>query len=120
MPIPNDYRELLGSIAELTDKGRVNWKFDGHSVEVVLDEERFALWAGTDERTDEGFVSFALKDKRGETLDTWYLDADDDDYDFMNRLYLSAKRHASGIPDRLARIRKLIANGGMVGKDEEL
>jgi hypothetical protein len=118
MSIPNDYQELLGTVAELTDKGRVNWKFDGHAVEVLLEEDRFVIWAGTDERTDEGFVSFALKDKRGETLDSWYLDAGDEQYDFMNRLFLSAKRHALGIPDRLARIRDLLSKDGIVGKNE--
>lgn len=118
MPIPNDYMELLGTVGELTDKGRVNWKFDGHVVEVQLEDDRFVMWAGTDERTDEGFVSFALKDKQGETIDSWYLDADDEHYDLMNRFFLSAKRHALGIPDRLARIKAQLSKDGILGKNE--
>ncbi|BEP42987.1 hypothetical protein [Variovorax sp. V15] len=118
MSIPSDYYELLRDLSERTDKGEVNWKFERLIIELALDEERIAIWAGTDERTEEGFVSFALKDKHGETLDTWYLDAGDKDYDFMNRLYLAAKRRALGIPNRLTRIRESMAKRGIIGDDE--
>lgn len=117
MSIPNDYRDLLNSLTDLTDNARVNWKFDGHGVEVLIGKERLLIWAGTDERTDESFVSFALKDKAGNTLDTWYLDADDEHFDFMNRLYLAAKRHALGIPDRLKRLQESLKKGGVVGEE---
>lgn len=118
MSIPSDYRDLLTTLAERTDKGEVKWKLLGHTVEVLLDQERISMWAGNDERTDEGFVSFALKDKEGEILDLWYLDADDVDYDYLNRVYLAAKRHALGVPDRLARIRDQIKKSTKIGYDE--
>jgi hypothetical protein len=118
MPIPTDYDAFLADLNERTDKGEVNWKFERLTVELILDDERIAIWAGTDEQTEEGFVSFALKDKQGEMLDTWYLDAGDEDYDFMNRFYLAAKRRALGIPDRLARIREKMSKSLVVGDDE--
>lgn len=117
MSIPNDYREFLSSLAELTDKARVNWKFDGHAVEVLIENERIVVWAGTDERSDQAFVSFALRDKSGNTIDTWYLDDGDGDFDFMNRFFLSAKRHALGVPDRLKRLRESLTKDGVVGKE---
>jgi hypothetical protein len=116
MSIPKDYKELLQSIAGMTDDGRVKWKSDGHSVELKLENDRLFLWAGTDERTEDGFVSFALRDLSGNTLDTWYVDAGSVDYDFMNRLYLAAKRLALGIPSRLASIRESIAKSKTLGE----
>lgn len=107
--IPKDYRDLLNDLYRMTDDGRASWKADQHSVEIVIDDNKFILWAGTDERTEEGFVSFALRDLAGNTLDTWYVDAASGDYDFMNSLFLAAKRHAYGIPDRLKVIRARIA-----------
>lgn len=118
MPIPNDYRELTSSLASLTDQGRVNWKYDGFGVEVLLEDDRLNLWAGTDEHTEQRFVSFALKDRRGETIDSWYVDEADIDYDPMNRFFLAAKRHALGIPDRLARIQSAIRKDGVIGKKD--
>lgn len=118
MPIPSDYDALLKDLSERTDKGQVNWKFERHTVELILDEERIAVWAGTDEQTEHGFVSFALKDKHGEMLDSWYLDAGDEDYDFMNRFFLAAKRRALGISHRLARIREKMSKSVVIGDDE--
>ncbi|GDY35484.1 hypothetical protein [Acidovorax sp. NB1] len=113
--IPKDYRDLLNDLYKLTDSGKATWKSDQHSVEITIDDNKFVLWAGTDERTDEGFVSFALRDLAGNTLDTWYVDAGGSDYDFMNALFLSAKRHALGIPDRLAKIRAKISGVKSIG-----
>lgn len=114
--IPKDYRELLFDLHKMTEEGRASWKADQHSVEITIDENRFVVWAGTDERTDEGFVSFALRDLVGNTLDTWYVDTGSADYDFMNNLFLTAKRHALGIPDRLAKIRAKITGAKSVGE----
>lgn len=117
MPIPHDYLDILTTLADQTDKGLVNWKYEGNNVDVLLDNERIVMWAGTDERSDEGFVSFALKDSAGETLDLWYLDAGDEHYDFLNLLFLGAKRHALGIPDRLARIREHLVKIAITGNE---
>jgi hypothetical protein len=117
MSIPSDYKDLLISLSDRTDKGRVKWKFDGHAAEVLIDDNRLSLWAGTDERTDDAFVSFALKDLAGNIIDTWYLDAADEHFDFMNRFYLSAKRQALGIPNRLAKLRSSIEGSDIIGKE---
>ena len=113
--MPKDYRDLLIDLLKMTDEGRVNWKSDQHSVEITVDENRFVLWAGTDERTDEGFVSFALRDTAGNTLDTWYVDAGNADYEFMNTLFGAAKRHALGVPNRLAQLRAKMSSVGKLG-----
>lgn len=120
MPIPKDYLELMESLRQRTDDGKVRWTVDGASVDVTLGGERLSLWAGTDEQTEEGFVSFGLKDQKrgGDLLDSWYLDAGDRDYDALNTLYLSAKRHALGIPDRLKKIQEAISKEGVIGDEE--
>ena len=114
--IPKDYRDLLMDLFKLTENGQASWKSDPHSVEITIDNDKFVLWAGTDERTDEGFVSFALRDLAGNTVDSWFSDAADSDYVFMNALFLSAKRHALGIPERLAKIRAKIAGANSIGE----
>jgi hypothetical protein len=115
MPIPKDYRDLLNALVGKTDDGRVNWRADSTGVEVGVDDSKVAIWAGTDERTDEGFVAFALKDLAGKTVDSWYVDAGDEHYDFMNLFFLSAKRQALGIPDRIAKLKDSILNATTVG-----
>jgi len=119
MPIPKDYRDLLNALVGMTDEGRVNWRADSTGVEVVVDDSKFAVWAGTDERTDEGFVAFALQDLTGKTVDSWYVDDGDEHYDLMNVFFLSAKRQALGVPDRLAKLKDSILKSTTVGEPKK-
>lgn len=119
MPIPKDYRDILNSLAGKSENGQVNWKSNRFGVEVAVNESKFLIWAGTDEETGEPFVSFALHDLTGKTLDSWFVDGSDYDYDFMSRLHNSAKRHALGIPQRLAELKDIIEKASVVGDQKQ-
>lgn len=116
MAIPNDYKDIVETLATATNEGRVKWAATKFGMEVALSGSKFLLWAGTDEEQERGFVSFALSDKDGNTLDNWYVDEGANEYDFMRNLYSGAKRQAMGIPERLASIRNEIKNAEIIGE----
>jgi len=118
MPIPSDYRPILDSLSARTDEGRVFWRSGKFGIEVGIDGSKFALWAGTDEETANEFVSFALQDGAGKTIDSWYVDENEDDYDYMRRLFNAAKRFALGVPQRLAKLQEIISNAQTIGDHE--
>lgn len=113
--IPNSYRPLINELSKKTEKGNVNWKMKDHLLEVNTGEEIFVLWAGTDERTEEGFVSFGLRDFSGNNIDNWFVDADNEDYDLMHTLFTSAKRHALGISARLEKLQAKLTSSFKIG-----
>lgn len=115
MPIPKDYREIVSKLMRMTNEDRVNWKAGNFGVEVTVDRSRFTLWAGTDEHTEEPFVSFALMESNGQTLDSWFVDANDDDFELMSNLQGAAKRHAMGIPQRLSELRNILDSAQKIG-----
>jgi hypothetical protein len=115
MPIPKDYRDILETLAQATEEGRVSWHKGTGRVEVSVSGTRFAVWAGTDEETEQAFVALALLEKDGKTIDTWFLDAGDPDYDFMAHLHGDARRHAMGVPERLAAIRAALSKMDNIG-----
>lgn len=119
MPIPKDYRDILNNLAAMSDDGRVKWKSAPFGVEVAVKESKFVLWAGTDEETDRPFVSCSLQNHAGKTLDSWFVDAGDADFDFMNRLHGAAKRQAMGITKILAELRDVIESSSVVGEQKE-
>lgn len=114
MPIPNDYREITATLAEKTEQGVLSWKADNLHISVKIDDSKFSLWAGNDERTDEPFVAFGLFDSNDKIIDSWFVDESDNDYTEVYRLYKAAQRHANGVPvllrnlaDRLSAMKKL-------------
>ena len=119
MPIPSDYRDIVVSLLEKTDTGHVHWKRERFGIEVEVENSKFTLWAGTDENSDEAFVAFSLNEANGATLDSWYVDENDEDYDLMRRFFAAAKRYAHGIPQRLSSLKESIENLGYVGDPEK-
>lgn len=116
MPIPSDYRDIVTMLLTKTDQGLVQWRRDRFDTTVSIDGSRFSIWAGNDEHSEEPFVAFALQDAKGSTLDSWYVEEQEgSDYVLMLRLYSGAKRHASGVPDKLRVLREKIANSKIVG-----
>ena len=115
MAIPNEYRDIVETLATATNEGRVKWAATKFGIEVAVSGSKFVVWAGTDEEQERGFVSFALSDKDGNTLDNWYVDEGASEYDLMRSLYAGAKRQAMGIPERLANIRNEINKAEIVG-----
>jgi len=118
MPIPNDYAEIINTLLSATDSGRANWSSTEYGFIISVLESRFSIWSGTDEETGVGFVSFALTDSKGRNLDTWYVDANEDEYDLMRRLYAGAKRQALGISKILSSIKDALSKGGTIGEDD--
>lgn len=117
MPMPPDYRELVDLLSEKTEQGMVHWNSDRFDVSVVFEGSRFAVWAGTDENSEEPFVAFALQDLKGATLDSWYVEEHEGaDYTRMHNFFKSAKRHALGLPDKLKQLRESLAKASEVGK----
>jgi hypothetical protein len=119
MPIPKDYKDIVTTLLEKTNTGRVNWKKSRFGIEVKVEKSGFKLWSGTDEHTDEAFVAFALNDVNGATIDSWYVDAGDVDYDQMTLLFAAAKRYAHGIPQRLSELKNAISNLEFLGDPED-
>ncbi len=119
MTIPNDYKDIVTTLLEKTNNGRVHWKKGRFGIEVQVDKSGFKLWSGTDEHTDEAFVGFALTDMKGATMDSWYVDASDSDFDSMNLLFAAAKRYAYGIPQRLTELKEAMSNQEYLGSPEE-
>lgn len=118
MPIPSDYRSIVDSLVASTDEGRVLWRSGKFSIEVSIDGSMFALWAGTDEETGHEFVSFALQDGDGKVIDSWYVDENEEDYDYMRCLFNSAKRFALGVPQRLAKLQEILTKSQTIGDPE--
>ncbi|GAA6142603.1 hypothetical protein [Hydrogenophaga sp. 5NK40-0174] len=119
MPIPNDYKDIVTTLLEKTNSGRVHWKRTRFGIEVQVDKSGFKLWSGTDEHTDEAFVAFALNDMTGTTIDSWYVDAGDSDFDRMNLLFIAAKRYAQGIPQKLRELKEAMSNQDYLGAPEK-
>lgn len=115
MPIPSDYRDIVKTLLERTEMAEVNWQTTKFGVEVPIDGSKFNLWAGTDENTEEPFVSFGLADAHGNPLDTWFVDAGDTDYELVDRLFQAAKRHALGVPQRLKQLREILKKSSVIG-----
>ncbi|TYC60720.1 hypothetical protein ETQ85_04800 [Zoogloea oleivorans] len=119
MPIPKDYKDIVTALFEKTNAGRVNWKNSRFGIEVKVDKSKFKLWSGTDENTDEAFVAFALNDLNGSTMDSWYVDEGDADYDQMTLLFSAAKRYANGVPQRLSELKNVILKLDFLGESED-
>jgi hypothetical protein len=120
MPIPNDYKEIIAKLANKTDNGKVHWRKEKFDISVAIDKSRFSIWAGNDERSEEGFVAFALQDAKGATVDTWYVEEGDEDYSQMLQFFGSAKRHALGVPATLRKLEESISNASEIGESDEL
>lgn len=98
MPLPNDYRDIVSSLTQRTEQGLLTWANDNNQIAVVLENAKFALWSGSDERTDEPYIAFGLYDIANKKfLDSWYVDESDPDYFIVQRLHQSARRYANGI-----------------------
>jgi len=119
MPIPNDYKDIINTLYDATSDGRVKWSTDNFTFGVSIQGSRFKIWGGTDEDTERDFVAFALVGQDGKTLDNWYLDEGDNDFNYMHKLLLGAKRYALGIPQRLASIRDAIGKTEVIGDDND-
>ena len=119
MPIPSEYQEIISSLLSATNDGRAKWGKAKFGFEISVLESRFVIWSGTDEENDQGFVSFALSDDKGRTLDTWYVDESEAEYDQMQRLFAGAKRNAFGISKILASIQSAIQSGGTIGESDD-
>lgn len=115
MPIPTDYRDIVAMLAAKTAEGNVHWRKDRYDLSVVLENAKFSIWAGNDEQSELPFVSFALHDTNGSTIDSWYVEEGESDYSKMHQLYMSAKRHAAGVPDKLREIKNLLASTREIG-----
>ena len=115
MPIPSDYQDIVDMLLTATNEGRVKWAPARFGYEVTVGENRFIVWNGTDEETNRGFISFALTDRGGKALDTWYVDESESAYDSMGNLFAGAKRQALGIPKILAGLKEAIEKGGTIG-----
>lgn len=105
MPIPVDYEDIIQSLTTNTEAGHLNWTSNVFGYKAEIANSQFSTWAGNDEETDVPFVAFALNDLSGNTLDTWFIEPYDDDYERMRIFHALAKRHALQIPDRLAKIK---------------
>jgi hypothetical protein len=110
MPIPKDYQKIVETLSIKTSNGQVNWQESQIGVELTINGSKFSIWAGTDEETELAFVSLSLKDESGRHIDNWFVDYGDKDFKLMNDFYLEAKRYASGVSDRLAKIQEIIGN----------
>lgn len=119
MPIPADYCEIVDSLLDKSNKGLAHWTRGQFGVQIELDDARFTMWSGTDEHTEEAFVAFSLNAANGATLDSWFVDERDSDYDQMRLLFAAAKRHADGIPERLKNIKEQLAKATMIGKEKK-
>jgi len=119
MPIPNDYEDIVETLLEKSNSGLARWRSGQFGVEIELEDARFTMWSGNDEHTGDAFVAFALNNVNGATLDSWYVDDGDSDYDKMRLLFAAAKRYADGIPQRLKSIKEQLANATSIGKAEK-
>ncbi|OSI14156.1 hypothetical protein LVJ85_09580 [Neisseria sp. Dent CA1/247] len=87
MAIPKIYNEIIDKISEQTENGLIEWNKNPFEIfEAHLGTNYVRLWAGKDEN-EESFVSFALIDKEKEPLDSWFVDAYENDYTKMKELY---------------------------------
>jgi len=119
MPIPKDYVDIINMLKQATDDGRVIWRPTRFGVSVKVDKLMLELWSGTDEETDTGFVTCALHSdtsKSRSAADTWFVDANDDHYQYMLEFFNSAKRQGLGIPVMLDSLRVALAEGRVIGE----
>lgn len=119
MPIPKDYKDIIEKLAQATEDDRVNWQASRFGAEVIMKDSQFQIWAGTDEEVGRPFVSFALADKTGASIDTWYVDENEGDYASMQRLYAAARRKAHGIDKRLDSIREALDEASVIGESKK-
>lgn len=117
MAIPNDYKDIVETLYSATDEGRVKWSQARFGFEVAVQGSRFQIWSGTDEENGQAFVAFALTDEKGKTLDSWYVDESEPEYEWMHKLFYGAKRQALGISKILAGLKEVFDKGGVIGDE---
>jgi len=107
-------------LVDKTEDGRVHWRKEKFGIAVNIDSAKFSIWGGNDENSEEPFVAFGLHDDPGNTIDSWYVEENEgSDYSLMHRLYQGAKRHASGVPEKLKLLKEKIAASKEIGKPGE-
>jgi hypothetical protein len=119
MAIPNDYREIVHKLLSRTDQGEVKWSktFHASTFEVQISPgTKFQIWSGFDENTDLGFVAFSLNTLDGERLDNWTVDDGENGYDFMIKLYQTAKRSAHNVGETLDGILARLNEASPIGR----
>ena len=115
MAIPAEYKDIIEMLAIATDEGRVNWAATQFGLEVALASSKFALKAGSDVSGKGEFVSFALSDTNGKTLDIWLVKEGSEEYRLMHGMYMAARRKALGVPQRLDSIREEFKKSHIIG-----
>ncbi|MES2756909.1 MAG: hypothetical protein V4693_06015 [Pseudomonadota bacterium] len=119
MPIPNDYRSIVAALIEKTQKSELDWFLDSLHTSVKVDESKFSIWSGNDERNDEPFVAFGLSNAKQafggqfmtKMIDSWYVDETDPDYASVYELYRAAQRYANGVPTLLMHLANRLNEG---------
>ena len=108
MPIPIDYVGVIEQLEESTLAHILEWKNQKFGFETAIANSKFSIWAGDDGDTGIPFVAFAMLDESGNTLDSFYVEPDDDDYETMRLFFSMAKRYALKIPSRLESVKKAL------------
>lgn len=121
MSMPVEYRQIIQTLLFKTNQGVAHWKQETFQLAVTFGDSKFAMWAGSDEHSDEPFVAFALQDASGKTIDSWFVEqVDGEDYTMTRSLYTSANRRALGVPEKLRSLQERLAAADRIGDDESV
>jgi len=120
MPIPSEYRDICDMLLKATNAGRVNWITKEGDFKVILPEYTFIIWSGTDEESNKEFVAVSLKlpgDRK--SIDNWYVEEGDVDFEKLTELVGKARRYAHRVPEKLDSFRKLLKGLAKIGLEED-
>lgn len=92
MAIPKVYNAIIDKIIEQTENGLIYWNKNTFEIfETNLGKNHVRIWAGQDEN-EVPFVSFALLNEGRELLDSWFVEANENEYPKMKEFYDNVKR----------------------------
>lgn len=104
--IPDNYRLLVEALLDKTLKGQIDWE-EPHRGTFSFSwiDRSINVWSWTDEYDPEsGGYAIAIRDDKGETIDTFSARPSDVGYELLVELYDNARRRSRDVDSTIKEI----------------
>ena len=121
--IPEIYKEILDRLHIKSQNGEANWRTTGRDNQYIIYFQKFSLSIiyGYEESDNSCYILLSIYNENGESIDSFYVDDNSkEEYEFLEKLYQSAKRKALKIDEAVSEMLLEVNKKGIIGADKIL